>query len=135
MMVTAPLGSGASVTVVLDPGTHVITCTATDSDGNVGTDSIAVTSVSPVAVIDHPGDGETRVATSDIPFVGVGRDVEDGALTGADLVWTNSIDGMFGTGGTFNYNALSAGTNVITLTVTDSAGNTGTDTISLTLTP
>lgn len=132
--VVAPLGSGLSTTALLPPGPHVITCTATDSAGNVGTNSITVTSRSPVAVINHPGDGETRPAASAIPFVGVGRDFEDGALTGTSLVWTSSIDGMIGTGASFN-RMLSPGTNVVTLTVTDSAGNTGTDTVTLTITP
>lgn len=132
--VVAPLGSGLSTTELLEPGIHVITCTATDSAGNIGTDSITVTSRSPVAVINHPGDGETRSATSSIPFVGVGRDFEDGMLTGGSLVWTSSLDGMIGTGTMFN-RMLSPGTNVITLTVTDSDGNTGTDTLTLTITP
>jgi hypothetical protein len=134
-LVTAPLGSGLSVTTALTPpGAHTITCTATDSDGNTGSDTITVTSLSPVAAIFHPGDGEVRPAASSIPFVGEGRDLEDGALTGAALVWTSSLDGAIGTGGSFNA-SLSAGTNVITLTVTDSDGNTASDTLTLTITP
>lgn len=130
----APLGSGLTITTLLDPGVHTITCTATDSAANTGTDSIVVTSRSPVAQINHPGDGETRPSSMMIPFVGVGRDFEDGALSGASLVWTSSIDGMIGTGVSFT-RALSPGTNVVTLTVTDSDGNTGTDTVTLTITP
>lgn len=134
-MITAPLGSGLTVTTTLTPvGVHTITCTATDSDGNTGSDIITVTSLSPVAAIFHPGDGETRAASSSIPFVGEGRDLEDGALTGASLVWTSSLDGAIGTGTSFNA-SLSAGTNVVTLTVTDGDGNTATDSITLTITP
>ena len=84
----------------------------------------------PTATINHPGDGETRDAGDDIPFVGVGSDAEDGALTGAALVWTSSLAGQFGTGASFDA-ALEAGTHVITLTVTDSDGNEGTDSITL----
>ncbi|MBI5490028.1 MAG: hypothetical protein HY905_22025 [Deltaproteobacteria bacterium] len=80
----APLGSGLSITVVLPAsGPHVVTCTATDSDGNAGSDSITVVAQSPVAEIWHPGDGEVRVAGSSIPFSGTARDREDGTLTGA----------------------------------------------------
>ncbi|MBI5502773.1 MAG: hypothetical protein HY907_21185 [Deltaproteobacteria bacterium] len=130
-----PLGTGLSVTVVLPAsGSHRVTCTATDSDGNVGSGSITVVAQSPVVEIWHPGDGEVRVAGSSIPFVGNARDREDGALSGGALVWTSSIDGTIGTGGSFSA-ALSAGTNVITLTATDSVGNTGTETITLTMTP
>lgn len=130
----APLGSGLTITTLLDPGVHTITCTATDSAANTGSDSIVVTSRSPVAVINHPGDGETRPSSMLIPFVGVGRDFSDGTLGGASLVWTSSLDGMIGTGNSFS-RALSPGTNVVTLTVTDSSGNTGTDTVTLTITP
>jgi hypothetical protein len=133
-LVVAPLGSGLSLTRTLPPGAHTIRCIATDSVGNTGSSTIMVTSRSPVAAIFHPGDGEVRVAGSSIPFVGQGRDFEDGMLTGGSLVWRSSIDGMIGTGTSFN-RALSAGTNVITLTVTDSMGNTGTSTITLTITP
>jgi len=67
----------------------------------------------------------------DIPFSGVGTDPQDGALTGAALVWTSSaLASPFGTGKTFNA-SLPAGAQVITLTVTDSNSNTGTDTITL----
>ena len=133
-MIVAPVGSGVSITTLLVPGMHAVTCTATDSDGNVGTDTIRVTSRSPVAVINHPGDGETRSAASSIPFVGVGRDFEDGSLPASALVWTSNLDGMIGTGLSFN-RRLTAGTNIVTLTVTDSGGNTGTDTVTLTITP
>lgn len=133
-LVVAPLGSGLSLTTMLIPGVHTIRCTATDSVGNTGSSTIMVTSRSPVAAIFHPGDGEVRAASMSIPFVGQGNDYEDGSLTGSSLVWTSSIDGMIGTGTSFS-RMLSAGTNVVTLTVTDSAGNTGTASITLTITP
>lgn len=87
---------------------------------------------SPVATINHPADGETRPPS--VPFVGVGVDIEDGALTGASLVWTSDVDGMLGTGAMLTA-TLTPGTNVVTLTATDSMGNTGTDTVTLTITP
>jgi chitinase len=85
----------------------------------------------PVATINHPGDGEIRNVNEDIPFVGVGTDVEDGALTGAALVWTSSLEGELGTGTMFDLALTQAGMHVITLTVTDSDGNQGTDTVTL----
>jgi hypothetical protein len=88
----------------------------------------------PIAVINHPGDGETRSATSDISFVGTGRDHEGGTLTGSALVWTSSLDGQFGTGGNVTAR-LSPGNSVVTLTATDTNGNTGSTSISLTITP
>ncbi len=134
-LAVSPLGSGLFITIQLPvPGVHTITCTATDSLGQTGTDSIVVTSLSPVAEIFHPGDGEVRPSASPVPFTGDARDFEDGLPPDAALVWTSSLDGMIGTGRMFNA-LLSPGTNVITLTVTDSDGNTGTRSITLTMTP
>ncbi len=84
----------------------------------------------PTANINHPGDGEMRPAGVDIPFIGVANDPEDGALTGPAMVWTSNLAGQIGTGETFNA-PLAAGMHVVTLTATDSDGNTGTDSITL----
>jgi hypothetical protein len=60
----------------------------------------------------------------------VASDPEDGTLTGAALVWTSSLSGPIGTGEMFNA-PLTAGLHTVTLTVTDSDGNTGSDAITL----
>ena len=134
-LVTPPLGSGLTLSRSLPtPGVHTVSCRVTDSSGLTGSSSVLVTAVSPVAVINHPGNGETRPASMPIPFIGDGRDFEDGPLPDAGLVWTSSLDGVIGTGRTFN-RVLSAGTNVITLKVTDSDGGTGSRSVSLTITP
>jgi len=89
--------------------------------------------INPIATINHPGDGETRNPIDPIPFIGVASDPQDGALTGASLVWTSSeLSSPIGTGTSFNA-TLPVGTHVITLTATDSDSNTGTDTITLTI--
>jgi hypothetical protein len=88
----------------------------------------------PVATIFSPGDGETRPAATPVVFVGGANDPEDGALSGAALVWCSDLDGEFGTGGSLNA-MLSAGQHIVTLSATDSDGNTGADQISLTMTP
>lgn len=130
----APLGSGGALNTTLPVGTNVVTCTATDSTSKTGSDSITLTSRSPFAQINHPGENETRsVANGAVPFVGVARDLEDGALTGGSLVWTSSIDGQIGTGETFNQ-SLSVGVHTITLTVTDADSNTDSASITLTMT-
>jgi len=64
-----------------------------------------------------------------IDFVGLCTDVEDGAITGTDLVWTSSLDGVLGTGVSLTDIGLTDGVHVITLTATDSASDTDTDTI------
>lgn len=129
---TAPLGTGASTTVRLPPGSNNVTCTVKDSQGLSGSSFITVLSKSPYARINHPSNNETRPANQAVPFVGVGNDFEDGALTGAKMVWTSSIDQSIGTGQMFN-RTLSVGIHTITLTVTDAAGNTDTSSITLTI--
>ncbi|MBP6627833.1 MAG: hypothetical protein KA297_00290 [Kofleriaceae bacterium] len=52
----------------------------------------------------------------------------------ADMAWTSNIDGAPGTGRNFT-DALSAGTNVITLAVTYDDSSTYSPSISLTITP
>ena len=119
----APLGTGTSLPTTLPVGLNMVTCTATDSSGKTGRSaSIVVVSKSPFAKINHPGNGETRPANQAVPFVGTGRDLEDGTLTNGSLVWTSNIDQQIGTGTSFN-KVLSVGTHTITLTATDSNGN------------
>lgn len=50
--------------------------------------------------------------------------LEDGRFDEDDLVWTSSIDGPFGSGKTLITSALSPGDHEITLSATDSDGNT-----------
>ena len=52
-------------------------------------------------------------------------------MTGASLVWSSSVDGTIGSGGSLIKTTLSEGTHVITLTVTDSEGAVSTDTATI----
>jgi len=89
----------------------------------------------PQAKINHPGDMEKRfVSNGAFPFIGVATDAEDGSLSGASLVWTSDKVGQIGTGAQFDY-LPPVGTHVITLTVTDSDKNTGSDSITITMAP
>ena len=89
----------------------------------------------PTADITSPLNGSTYYEDDPISFNGSGYDAEDGPLTGSSLVWTSSIDGQIGTGESFIRNDLSVGTHTITLTATDSNGATGSDSVSITVTP
>jgi hypothetical protein len=128
-----PLGTGETFQKALSAGVHVITVTVTDSDGNVATASftLKIDDQSPTVAIWHPGDKEIRAANVPIPFIGDADDPQDGALSGASMVWRSNLLVMpIGTGTTFDA-ALPAGTHVITLTATDSDGNTGSDSLTL----
>jgi hypothetical protein len=134
------LGTGASLSkATLSVGTHSITLTAKDSKGATGiaTRSITITAPvnqAPTAAITAPGAGSSFVQGTVIAFSGTGTDPEDGALGGASLVWTSSIDGTVGTGASLSKSTLSAGTHAITLTATDSKGAASTATLSITVT-
>ena len=85
--------------------------------------------VNPVATITHPGEADgPRPQGVAIPWIGNANDPQEGALAGSSLVWSSDLAGVFGAGESFDA-PLPVGTNVVTLTATDSDGNVGTDTI------
>ena len=134
--INGPIGTGTAFsTSTLSGGTHVITLTATDSKGLTGTATVTlIVNRPPTAAITAPANNASVVQGASVAFAGTGSDPEDGALTGASLVWTSSINGPIGTGTGFSTSTLSVGTHTITLTATDSKGATGTATITITVT-
>jgi hypothetical protein len=88
---------------------------------------------SPVANITSPEPGRTFLSDADILFAGNGNDSEDSILSGASLIWRSDVDGIIDMGETFTSDKLSPGTHHITLTVTDSEGATGSDTVVITI--
>ncbi|MEP6835505.1 MAG: S8 family serine peptidase [Gemmatimonas sp.] len=120
-------------TSALPVGTHVITLTVKDSRGVTGAVSRTITvtaaaaapipgNAPPVATMISPGSGGVAAKGMMIPFIGTGIDPEQGALSGASLVWTSDLSGQIGTGSFFFLNNLKIGTHTITLTVTDAQG-------------
>jgi PKD repeat protein len=85
----------------------------------------------PTVLITAPGHGATYATEATIAFAGKANDDEDGDIA-ADLVWTSSIDGQIGTGGSFGA-VLSDGVHTITARVTDSGGASGSDAVSITV--
>ena len=85
----------------------------------------------PSALIQSPAHGKTFVYGTGILFNGTGTDPEDGSLTGSSLVWRSDIDGQIGTDASFQYSALSLGSHTITLTATDSAGESASAAVSI----
>jgi hypothetical protein len=86
----------------------------------------------PGAEIYHPG-MEQRMVNTSIPFVGRARDAMCNAITGNNLVWTDSLEGPIGTGETFSFTFKMAGQHTVTLRAKDGMGNTYTATVTFTL--
>ena len=120
----------------LSVGTHVITLLAVDSKGQTGTATVTIhitaptENQSPTANITAPSNGAIFTPGASISFAGTGADAEDGALSGASLVWTDNVAGQIGTGTSFSIATLAAGVHTVTLTATDSKGAKGTATVS-----
>ncbi len=93
------------------------------------------TSGSPPSVtITAPSNGSSSTAGDSVSFAGSATDPEDGNIS-ANLSWSSSLDGNIGSGASFSTSSLSQGSHTITASVTDSDGLTGSDNISITVTP
>ncbi|RMG17467.1 MAG: hypothetical protein D6729_08850 [Deltaproteobacteria bacterium] len=126
--VDGQIGTGNAFSTTLSTGRHIITLTATDSQGNTGTDSIELWISSPPTVtITAPNDGASFLTTDTISFTATASDPEDGDLT-PNIQWWTSATGDFATGGSTSL-SLPPGKHVIHASVTDSAGETVTDSI------
>ncbi len=89
----------------------------------------------PTATIRTPEDNAAFSENDKVTFSGSGTDSENGTLTGGALEWHSSKDGMLGIGTSMRNVSLSNGTHVITLTVTDTSGGTGSTAINVIVNP
>jgi len=112
--------------------------TAADS-GNTADSGTTIGDAEPDVSIDSPSDGATYYLAEEVTLSGTATDAEDATVDLA-YVWTSDLDGELAAGnpaddGTFTdaTTTLSAGDHTLTLSVMDSAGNTGTDTVSLSI--
>ncbi|MBZ0253477.1 MAG: Ig domain-containing protein, partial [Candidatus Methylomirabilis sp.] len=114
-------------------GTHVIRLTAKDGLGTEATASrtiyVDAENKQPVAVIASPAAGAVFEQGQAVALSGSASDPEDGALTGAKLVWTSNLAPFsLGTGVAPPARTdLVVGAHRITLTATDSKGASGAD--------
>ncbi len=130
--VTYPDGLADNTLPTLADGPHTITVTATDAAGNVGNDTAVVTidTSLPVVSLDDLTTNDTTPALTgaiDDPTATVVVNVD-----GIDYPATNNGDGTW----TLADNTLPAlidGPHTVAVTATDPAGNTATDTATLTI--
>jgi len=136
--VCAGAASWSASGIPLLVGLNIITVTATDAAGNSGNDVLAVIladTTAPVVAIATPTAGPTYETDNSAITIG-GTASDDVAVT--QVTWENDRGGSGACTGTSNWSAanvaLSLGQNVITVTARDAAGNTATDTITVTST-
>lgn len=138
----APTTTGAvNVPLAPSPGSHSLTVTARDTDGNLNSATVAYSVEGdgrPGATIDDPSDGSTFSTTDVITFRGTvidaDTDIEDiGVSWTSDLVGEFSVAAPDSSGHTSIGTSLIAGVHTIRLTATDELAQTGSDTIVLTV--
>ena len=116
-------------------GTNVITVTASDAAGNTSTDTLTVNRgdiIVPIVTITSPTSSSSYNTTDDT--VNIAGTASDNVGV-AQVTWSNSQGGSGTCSGTTSWSAggidLFDGTNVITVTASDTEGNTGTDTLTV----
>ena len=85
----------------------------------------------PVVTITSPAPGSAFASGAELVLAGTASDLEQGSLA-AGLVWTSSRDGALGSGASLT-RVLSTGGHVLTASVTDATGLTGSATVSVTV--
>jgi len=125
----------------LQSGTNVITVQAFDAAGNKGTDVLTVTytppdTTAPTVSISSPTTSSTFATTSS--GLGLAGTASDNVGV-TQVSWTSDRGGAGTATGTANWSVaaigLESGTNVITVSARDAAGNQSTDILTVTYTP
>ncbi|QTD52063.1 pre-peptidase C-terminal domain-containing protein [Sulfidibacter corallicola] len=125
-------GSGSvSYSAAANAGNDARTGTLTIA-GQTFTVNQAAGNQAPSVSLDAPADNGRFNPGEAITFSGSASDPEDGDIS-ADLSWSSSLDGTFGSGAQVTVDTLSVGAHTITLSVTDSAGASAQASISLTI--
>ncbi len=90
-----------------------------DSDG-----FFTVGNKAPEVILQSPAENQMFTGVQQVFFEAMAYDIEDGPLSGANLVWRSDVDGVLGTGEKTNLEAtdLTEGSHLITVEATDSNG-------------
>jgi hypothetical protein len=121
-----------TLTYTFNLGVHEVMLNATDDAGNTGTDTVTVTVVDTIPPeVDAGPDVSVEQESHAGTEVTLSSNVTDICSTEFDFVW--SEDGVvLGTDQDLTY-TFNLGTHVVMLNATDMGGNTGTDTVTVTV--
>lgn len=97
--------------------------------GSATSDPFTVSMKLPEAKITFPEDGALFQLGQLVWLQGLGFDGDDGFLNDVSLLWESNIDGFLGNGEGLPLFDLSEDMHIVTLTATDSDGNSASDTI------
>lgn len=127
------LGTGATIEAQLPDGTNQIDLIVTDNGGQTGSDTVTITVAAPLAPTANAGEDQSLTDTDGQPgelvtLIGSGTD-PDGTIT--SFQWLAN-DSVLGTGDTIE-TRLPDGVTTVELVVTDSSGQTATDTVVITI--
>jgi PKD repeat protein len=99
----------------------------------MATTSVSITvNAPPDVAITGPQTGALYQSGAPVTLTGTASDSEDGDLSAA-IQWSSSQDGALGSGASINVSSLSAGSHVITASVTDTGGKTVTSSTTVTV--
>jgi hypothetical protein len=138
-----PDSSGTfSAATNLSQGDHLITLIGEDTSGKTGTDTVSISvepdNIAPTCAITEPATGSAGEIAATIAF---GAQVtDDGDLSALLVQWSSDKDGLLGTSTpssagdvSFSFNALTADTHTITLSVDDGVNDVCTAFITYTV--
>ncbi|WP_051305386.1 zinc-dependent metalloprotease family protein [Desulfogranum mediterraneum] len=141
-------GSGIhNVSTVLPPGTSgTVLVKVIDTDatpGNSSADSVDIHYLSitsegdpgeqpPTVTISEPTESSSYLPDTPITLIATANDQEDGDLS-SSLTWSCDPDGPLGSGANTTVSPSSPGEHIITASATDSAGLTGSDSLTITV--
>jgi PKD repeat protein len=123
------LGTGAALTVALSEGAHRLTLVGTDRGGASAEASVDVVvsgeNSPPSPTILAPSMWTVLREGEPLVLEGSADDPEDGPLPTGALVWTSSLDGLWGQGTPLTVGAPSLGEHLVVLTAIDALGASG----------
>jgi len=135
---TAPYSFVWDMDSIADGAATSIFVKAVDISGNVKkSDVISITkgdSDPPMATLTSPSDGTEVMQGYLLVLSGSATDTEDTALGDANITWTSNLQGKLGQGLSLNYRGFVIGNHVITMSATDSDGNTDVKTVNVKVT-